>query len=715
MAWSTPSALSTGTLVTAATWNQDVKDNSIALRAGALTGLVVSGTGPHAIGGSTVDYVRLGLTGAFTSGGSSNVAFGTYTSGVLTGHSGDSAAIAGVKLNNTIVTAGNCTTIAQVWVSEPQITVGAGSVTNSASVYIEGAASEGTNNFSLWVDSGAVKIDSSLAIGTSSVAAGASALAVGSTAAASGSNAYALGYSALASGDYSYAFGYDQTVSGEHSLGLGYRGTVSGNHSVLITLQASDAGDLSTENTLAIMGGNCGIGTLLPVSLLDVRGPTGTGAAPAGVLTLATDELTIVDGDQLGRLEFRSPIATAGTDAIVSAASIWAEANATFSASVNSADIVFATAASGAATEKMRILSSGNVGINQSAPTHKLHVIGDIKLQNSQIHLSDGYGLLWGNNGINGSDDTDSMRFDTAGGARLTIDSAGLVTAGNDFSVVGFTQVGTTSASTGINSPKSTYFNIDSDNDATSEVFIWGANRATTSGGTELMRLDEAGQLGINTTGATHKLHVVGDIKLQSSQIHLSDGYGLLWDDNGLNGNAATNSLRFDTGGVQRLTINSAGLVNVDGTFTAGTKTFRIKHPLPEKSENFSLVHACLEGPRLDLLYRGVATLVEGVATVDLDEASGMTAGTWVLLCRDPMAMVINATGFASVRGSVSGSTLTITCEESNCSDIVSWLVVAERQDEAIKGQSSTDDDGRLILEPLKVPPDPGEDDNEPA
>jgi hypothetical protein len=119
-----------------------------------------------------------------------------------------------------------------------------------------------------------------------------------------------------------------------------------------------------------------GINTAAPVSLLDVRGPTGTGTAPAGLLTLATNELTIVDNDQLGRIEFRSPIATAGTDAIVSAASIWAEANATFSASVNSADIVFATATSGAATEKMRILSSGNVGIGTTAPVSPLTVIG---------------------------------------------------------------------------------------------------------------------------------------------------------------------------------------------------------------------------------------------------------------------------------------------------------------------------------------------------
>jgi hypothetical protein len=119
---------------------------------------------------------------------------------------------------------------------------------------------------------------------------------------------------------------------------------------------------IGTSTSLTIDGSqNVGLSTAAPVSLLDVRGPTGTGAASAGLLTLATNELTIVDDDQLGRIDFRSPIATAGTDAIVTAASIWSEANATFSSSVNSADLVFATSTSGAPTERLRIDSDGDV------------------------------------------------------------------------------------------------------------------------------------------------------------------------------------------------------------------------------------------------------------------------------------------------------------------------------------------------------------------
>ena len=90
---------------------------------------------------------------------------------------------------------------------------------------------------------------------------------------------------------------------------------------------------------------------------LEIRGPVAT----AGKLLLSTAEATVVDGNKLGQIDFQSPIDDAGTDAIVVGASIVAEADATFSASVNSTDLVFLTADSGAATEKLRIDSTGQV------------------------------------------------------------------------------------------------------------------------------------------------------------------------------------------------------------------------------------------------------------------------------------------------------------------------------------------------------------------
>ena len=89
---------------------------------------------------------------------------------------------------------------------------------------------------------------------------------------------------------------------------------------------------------------------------LEIRG----GAAAPGKLLLSTAEATVVDGNKLGQIDFQAPAET-GTDALVVGASIVAEADATFSATVNSTDLVFLTADSGAATEKLRIDSTGQV------------------------------------------------------------------------------------------------------------------------------------------------------------------------------------------------------------------------------------------------------------------------------------------------------------------------------------------------------------------
>ena len=90
------------------------------------------------------------------------------------------------------------------------------------------------------------------------------------------------------------------------------------------------------------------------VDELELRG----GAAAPGKLLLSTAEATVVDGNKLGQIDFQAPAET-GTDAIVVGASIYAEADGTFSATVNSTDLVFATGDSGAATEKFRIDSTG--------------------------------------------------------------------------------------------------------------------------------------------------------------------------------------------------------------------------------------------------------------------------------------------------------------------------------------------------------------------
>ena len=323
MAYSDPRTWVTGELVTASLMNAQLRDNLDAIVEGTTGAYVNAVTGPHAIGGSTVDYVRLGLTGAFTSGGASTLAFGVYTSGVLTGHSGDSAAIAGIKANNSIVTAGNCTTIAQLWVSEPQITVGSGSVTNSATVYIESAATEATNDYALWVDAGATKLDGTLTV-VGDVTVNTSDLFIDTS-----ENAVVIGHTA---------------IDGQ-GRALEVLGTTSDSTGIELMRFSANAEGPSLAFSKSRGGA---IGT----------------------------EAIVQDDDTIGSIVW---FGDDGTDQASYAASINADVDGTPGSNDMPGRLVFSTTADGAVspTARMTILSGGNVGIGTSDPSNKLHVYVD--------------------------------------------------------------------------------------------------------------------------------------------------------------------------------------------------------------------------------------------------------------------------------------------------------------------------------------------------
>ena len=135
------------------------------------------------------------------------------------------------------------------------------------------------------------------------------------------------------------------------------------------------------------------------------------------------------------------------------------------------------------------------------------------------------------------------------------------------------------------------------------------------------------------------------------------------------------------------------------GTFTApSTKNFRIDHPIPEKTNTHYLVHAAIEGPQADLIYRGKINLVNGSAAVDLDQAARMTSGTFILLCTNVQCFTTNESNWDLIKGSVSGSTLTIESQNANSTAEISWMVVAERKDNGVQHFP----EGRLEVEPLK-------------
>ena len=149
-----------------------------------------------------------------------------------------------------------------------------------------------------------------------------------------------------------------------------------------------------------------------------------------------------------------------------------------------------------------------------------------------------------------------------------------------------------------------------------------------------------------------------------------------------------------------RMRIRSNGTIQIDGAVSKGSGSFEIPHPLESKKDTHKLRHSFIEGPQCDNIYRGKVTLSSGTATVNLDTVSGMTDGTFVALNRDIQVFTTNESDWNPVKGSVSGNVLTITCQDNQSTDTVSWMVIGERQDDTIKESTLTDANGYLVVEP---------------
>ena len=140
--------------------------------------------------------------------------------------------------------------------------------------------------------------------------------------------------------------------------------------------------------------------------------------------------------------------------------------------------------------------------------------------------------------------------------------------------------------------------------------------------------------------------------------------------------------------------------VTIDGSLSKSSGSFKIPHPHPSKKDTHKLVHSFIEGPQADNIYRGVLTLTDGTATVNLDTEAGMTEGTFVLLNTNTSCFTSNESDWDAVKGSVSGNILTISCQNATSTATVSWLVIGERHDQHMKDTDWTDENGKVIVEP---------------
>ena len=230
-----------------------------------------------------------------------------------------------------------------------------------------------------------------------------------------------------------------------------------------------------------------------------------------------------------------------------------------------------------------------------------------------------------------------------------------------------------------------------------------GSDNATVN--TMSFRVEAADTSGAKTMtygGAGGDLAVPGDIGV-AGQLELAGGSGS--NPSVTFGGDVDNGFYYYTSN----TVGASGHMHISGntaivgSLSKGSGSFRIDHPL--KPDTHHLVHSFTESPQADLLYSGSTALVNGSAQVNLDEYHGMTEGTFVALNRNIRVFTTNETDWEPIRGYVKGNTLYISCQDSSCSDSVSWLVIGERHDQHMMDTEWTDDEGRVIVEPLKPEP----------
>jgi hypothetical protein len=151
-----------------------------------------------------------------------------------------------------------------------------------------------------------------------------------------------------------------------------------------------------------------------------------------------------------------------------------------------------------------------------------------------------------------------------------------------------------------------------------------------------------------------------------------------------------------------RMTIAQGGAVTIPGSLSKGSGSFRIEHPLESLSETHQLVHSFIEGPQADLIYRGKLTLINGKAQANIDEVSTMSEGTFEALCREVQCFTTNESGWDLIKGKVIGNIIYIESQNANSTDEISWMVIGERKDKHMMNTEWTDENGKVIVEPLK-------------
>jgi hypothetical protein len=383
-------------------------------------------------------------------------------------------------------------------------------------------------------------------------------------------------------------------------------------------------------------------------------------------------------------------------------------------------EIAFYTQPSGGSTaERVRIDSSGNVGIGTTATDGMLtikktgsNIFGDsaITIQSADTNQST---LALGLTGsVAYVDSTESgsgtvlpLVFATGSTEKMRIESAGTVKISHaDTASEGFRVIQTTAARTSGGS----LVRIYDDQAGTTQPTLVVQQNGTGDilqlfdGASQVVTVKDGGNVGIGTTNPVSITGAAGpilDMQGPNPEIVFHDNNGTA---NSMSMYYINDNLVWYGNSSENLRLTNAGDLTVAGALSKGSGSFKIDHPLPAKTETHNLVHSFIEGPQADNIYRGKVDLVAGSATVNIDTVAGMTEGTFVLLNTNISCFTSNESGWDAVKGSVSGNILTISCQNTSSTATVSWLVIGERHDQHMIDTDWTDENGKVIVEPLK-------------
>jgi hypothetical protein len=390
----------------------------------------------------------------------------------------------------------------------------------------------------------------------------------------------------------------DNQISGDKVEG----GTIN---AITINTLGSTTGNITTVNATTVDTTN------IEVTTIKAKDGTSAGsiADSTGVVTLASSVLTTTDinGGTVDGTVIGGSSAAAITGTTITATGDVTIADKIVHAGDTNTSIRFPAAdtvtveTSGA--ERLRIDSSGNVGIATTTPASALNVVGD------QIILSGGAGtsqlglqiksvidaipaaqtqgyIATGNSPIGVAGDlliaprtnsTASVRFitGTTPTERMRVDASGNVYFGNGVNVASPANTGlfaTNGSGTDIAGASMTIQGGRGTGAGAGGSLIFNTAAAGTTGtslnaATERMRITSAGNVGIGTSSPSVKLDVTGEIS--STGRHLTaqgvatSGYQFVGDGDSGMYQQASNQLQFSTANVERMRIDSSGNVGI--------------------------------------------------------------------------------------------------------------------------------------------------------